>query len=170
MTPLVCIVGWSGSGKTTFLERLIPELKTRGLRIGTVKHHKGAFEMDRPGKDSWRHKQAGSVNTVISSPKGIGMVMDVDHDFGPGELVPLFIGVDIILCEGFKRGAFPKLEIFRPEVHKHPFCLNDEDLIALVSDAEIPIKVPRFGVTDADGVASFLIEYFKIGRSRSNIP
>ena len=99
--PVVSIVGYSGSGKTTLIEKLISALKQRGLRVGTIKHDVHGFEMDRPGKDSWRHKQAGASATIITSPRQIGMVMDADHDHHPMELLPLMAGMDIVnsLCE-----------------------------------------------------------------------
>jgi len=166
-TPIVCVVGWSGSGKTTLMERLIIELRGLGLRVGTVKHHKGPFEMDSPGKDSWRHKQAGSVTALISSPSGIGMIKDVDHDYRPEELALFFSGVDVILCEGYKRETKPKIEIFRPEVHERPFCLEDKNLTALVSDAELDLGVPRFALADIKGLADFLLKRFRLDRAGS---
>lgn len=160
MAPIICIVGGSGSGKTTYLEGLIPELKSRGLRVGTIKHHGHDFEMDCPGKDSWRHKQAGSSIAMISSPSRIGMVMDANRDHRPDELVRFFTNVDIILCEGYKGENKPKVEIFRPEIHDRPFCVKDENLIALVTDKEMNTGVPRFALADTKGLADFLIEKF----------
>ena len=98
-TPIVSFVGRSGAGKTTLIERLIPELRAMGVGVGTVKHDVHGFEIDYPGKDSWRHKQAGSSVTLISSPHRIGMVMDVDHDYTLDDLAPFFSGVDIILAK-----------------------------------------------------------------------
>jgi len=163
--PIVILAGHSGSGKTTFLEKLIPEFKHRGLKVGTIKHDVHGFEMDKPGKDSWRHKQAGASVTVISSPYQIAMVRDVDHDHRPDELLPLFPDVDIILIEGFKRANKPKLEIFRPEVTKEPFCKNDKYLLALISDANLDLNVPRFSTKDVVGVAEFLISRFNLDAS-----
>jgi len=162
MVPLVSIVGKSGSGKTTFLEKLIPEIKQSGFKVGTVKHDIHGFDIDYPGKDSWRHKQAGSTITIISSPKRIGLVMDVDHDYALDELNPFFSGMDIIISEGYKREDNPKIEIFRPEVHDRPLCLIDEKLIALITDSDLDLQVPRFSTEDAGGVADFLINYFKL--------
>lgn len=162
LPPLVSIVGKSDSGKTTLLERLIPELKKRGLRVGTIKHDVHGFEMDHPGKDSWRHKQAGSVKTVISSPKKIGIVMDVEHDHTLEELIPYFGGEDIILSEGYKRESKPKVEIFRSEVHDEPLCINDDNLIAFVTDTDLDLEVPRFKIHDTKGLADFLIRFFKL--------
>jgi molybdopterin-guanine dinucleotide biosynthesis protein B len=163
--PILCIVGRSGSGKTTFLEKLIPEVVTRGLKVGTIKHHKHDFEMDYPGKDSWRHKRAGSAAALVSSPQRIGMVKDADHDYRPEELAPLLSGVDIILCEGYKREPRPKVEIFRPEIHDKPFCISDRNLIALVTDANVDLGVPRFAASDTEGLALFLIAYFRLDQT-----
>jgi molybdopterin-guanine dinucleotide biosynthesis protein B len=160
--PIFLIVGHSESGKTTFLEKLIPALKQRGLKIGTVKHDVHGFEMDKPGKDSWRHKQAGASTTVISSPYQIGMVRDVDHDHQPEELLSFFSDVDIVLIEGYKRANKPKLEIFRPEVTKKPLCKDDQNLLALISDSDLDIGVPRFSTKDVIGIAKFLISLFNI--------
>ena len=160
--PIVLIVGHSGSGKTTFLEKLIPEFKRRDLKIGTIKHDVHGFEMDKPGKDSWRHKQAGAYTTVISSPYQIGMVRDVNHDHNPDELLSLFSDVDIILAEGYKRANKPKLEIFRPEVSKEPLCQDDEHLLALISDAAVDLGVPKFSTKDVAGVAELLISHFNL--------
>ena len=160
--PMVSIVGNSGAGKTTLLEILIPELTRRGYRVGTIKHDVHGFQMDKPGKDSWRHKQAGASTTLISSPKQIGMVMDVDHDHSPMELIPYLADMDIILFEGYKRAKQPKIEIFRPEVYPEPICRDDQFLIALVSNAEIDMGVPRFLLEDIRGLADFLTDHFEL--------
>jgi molybdopterin-guanine dinucleotide biosynthesis adapter protein len=163
--PIISIVGFSGSGKTTLLERLIPEFTRRGIRVGTIKHHLHDFDMDKPGKDSWRHKQAGAAVTIISTPSRIGMSMDVDHDHKPHELAPFFDGVDIILTEGYKQENNAKLEIFRPEVHEKPLSQGDEHLMALISDAPVDIGVPRFLTDDIEGLADFLINRFNLVQS-----
>ena len=159
---IVSIVGYSGTGKTTLLERLIPEFVGLGYRIGTIKHDAHEFEMDRPGKDSWRHKRAGASTTIISSHQQIGMVADVDHDYHPEELKKYIQDVDIILAEGYKRGDRPKLEVFRPEVHGEPICRGDKSLIALVSDVPVDLGVPRFTTSDSRGLVRFLIRYFDL--------
>jgi molybdopterin-guanine dinucleotide biosynthesis protein B len=160
--PIVCIVGKSGSGKTTLMEKLIPELNCLGLKVGSIKHDVHGFEMDQPGKDSWRHKQAGSRTSIISSPQQIGMVMDVNHDHTLDELALFFPEVDIILAEGYKRKEKPKVEIFRREAHSQPLCENDKTLIALMTDTDVDLGVPRFTTNDAEGLAAFLTERFDL--------
>ncbi len=162
---IVSIVGKSGSGKTTLLEKLIPQLTEMGLRVGTIKHDVHGFEIDHPGKDSWRHKQAGSKITMISSPQRIGMVMDVDHDHTLDDLAPFFSGVDIVLTEGYKRENKPKVEIYRREAHKEPLCVEDSHLIALMTNGDVDLGVPRFAIDDIKGLAHFLITYFNLSPS-----
>lgn len=161
---IVSLAGYSGSGKTTFMVKLIAALVERGVKVATIKHDVHGFEMDKPGKDSWRHKKAGAVASIISSSTKVGLVMDADHDHTPDELARLFPKVDIVLAEGYKRGAYPKLEIFRPEAteNKKPFCQDDPTLIGIISDQELSLAVPRFGLTDADGVAELLVERFDL--------
>lgn len=160
--PVVSIVGKSGTGKTTLMERLIRELTARGLRVGSIKHHLHDFELDTPGKDSYRHKQAGAERAMIASPHKIGLVMDVDHDYAPDELVSFFSGTDMVLAEGYKGAAGPKIEIFRPEVHAEPVCLDDEHLIAMVTDRDPGLNVPRFGLEDIKGIVDFIIDSFNL--------
>jgi molybdopterin-guanine dinucleotide biosynthesis adapter protein len=159
---LLIVAGKSGSGKTTVLEILIPALKKKGLRIGTIKHHHADFDMDIPGKDSWRHKKAGAEKTIISSPNRIGIVMDVDHDHSPEELAHFLTGVDFILVEGFKGESLPKLEIFRKEIHEKPLCMQDKNLIAMITDEDLDLNVPRFGLDEMNGLADFIVSHFKI--------
>ena len=161
-SPFVSFVGNSSSGKTTFLEKLIPELIGRGLKVGTIKHDVHGFEMDKPGKDSWRHKHAGASVTVISSPYQIGMVMDVKHDHKPDELLSYFNGMDIILTEGYKRGDHPKMEIFRTEIINEPLCKNDRFLLALITDSGVDFDVPVFPSGAVKQVADFLIKHFNL--------
>jgi molybdopterin-guanine dinucleotide biosynthesis protein B len=164
--PIIAVVGFSGTGKTTLMEKLISELTERGLRVGTVKHHPHTIEMDQPGKDSWRHKRAGSRVAIISSPTRIGMVMEVDHDYRLDELSYFFSHVDIVLAEGYKRDNTPKIEVFRPEIHPNPICTGDEHLVALVSDVRVDLVVPRFSLGDIKGLADFLTNRFGLVPAR----
>jgi len=161
-TPIISVVGHAGAGKTTLLEKLIPELTGRGLKVGTIKHHAHGFEMDQPGKDSWRHKQAGAVVSILSSPYQIGMVMDVGHDYQPAELARFFPSVDIILAEGYKSGNCPKLEVYRPEVTREaPLYIDNGRIVAIISDTPVESDISRFVTNDINGLADFLITRFK---------
>lgn len=160
--PVVSIVGYSGSGKTTLIEKLILALKRRGFKVGTIKHDVHGFEMDRPGKDSWRHKQAGALTTIITSPRQIGMVMDVDHDHHPLELLPLMSGMDIVIVEGFKKANLAKIEVFRPENNKPPACRNDSNLIAVVSNTSLNWGVPEYMVDDIEMLTDLVIRKFDL--------
>jgi len=162
--PIISFVGHSGSGKTTFIEKLIPLLVQAGVKTAIIKHDVHGFEMDKPGKDTWRHKKAGAAATMISSPNRIGLVMDADHDHLPHELAPMFSFADLIITEGFKRGPYPKLEVFRPEAtgDQSPLCQKDPQLMAIITDTAVAVKVPVFRLDDMQAVADFLIRYLQM--------
>ncbi|MBM4278675.1 MAG: molybdopterin-guanine dinucleotide biosynthesis protein B [Deltaproteobacteria bacterium] len=161
MIPILSIVGKSDSGKTTFIEKLLPELVRRGYRVATVKHDVHGFEVDREGKDSWRHKQAGAHTTVISSPQKIALIRDVEKDFTLTELREKLIqDVDLILSEGYKNDVQPKIEIFRTEKHKELLCTKEDNLVAIVSDKEFDVGVSCFFLDDVKGVADFIEKKF----------
>jgi molybdopterin-guanine dinucleotide biosynthesis protein MobB len=155
--PIITIVGSSKSGKTTLIERLIPEFIKRGYRVATIKHHGKDFQIDHTGKDSWRHKEAGAHTVVISSPQKVALVEDVSHDHSPEELATRFLqGVDIIIAEGFKRAKHPKVEVFRKAVHPHPLAPELENVIAVVSDEPLPMDIPCFNLNDISGIADVI--------------
>ena len=158
--PVLCIVGFSGAGKTTLITGLVAALTRQGIRVATIKHDVHGFEMDKPGKDSWRHKRAGAAATLVTSPKQIGMVMDVDRDHHPLELLPFLAGMDIVLVEGFKRAELPKIEVFRPENNKPPACKDDPNLLAVVCDASLEWNVPKYQPDDFEGIAQFICGQF----------
>lgn len=166
-TPLVSVVGFSGSGKTTLVVKLIAEMASRGLKIGSIKHDAHGFSMDKPGKDSWRHKKAGASATIVSSPFQIGMVKDVDHDHSAEELASMLDFADIIIAEGFKRGPHAKIEIFRPGVceNTEPICIGDPNLLAIATDSQIDADVPVFSLNDVAGIADFILARFGIAVS-----
>lgn len=170
MIPIISIVGKSDSGKTTFIEKLIPELNRRGYRVATVKHDIHGFEVDREGKDSWRHKRAGAHTVVISSPSKLALIRDVEKDLTLAELREKLIQeVDLILSEGYKKDIQPKIEIFRKEVHETPLCTKEDNLVAIVSDQEVSIDVPRFSLEDVRGVANFIEETFLRQKQKDRI-
>lgn len=165
MIPIVSVVGKSDSGKTTLIEKLVRELRTRGYRVATIKHDAHSFEIDREGKDSWRHKQAGASVTVISSPSKLAVVADTDHDYSLAELREKFIwGVDLILTEGYKRENHPKLEVVRSEHHVEILCREDDTLAAIAGDPlDPPAGVPIFDLNDPKPLCDFLEERFLRG-------
>ncbi|NLD36442.1 MAG: molybdopterin-guanine dinucleotide biosynthesis protein B [Desulfatiglans sp.] len=160
--PAVIIAGWSGSGKTTLVEKLLPLLKKRNLKVGTVKHHHAALEIDKEGKDTYRHRRAGADRTIISSPDSIVMMMGSDHDPLLDELLPFMQGMDIVIVEGYKRENRPKIEIFRSAVHEKPRFIHDPDLIAVASDTKLDLSVPVFDLDNPEGLADFICEYFNL--------
>jgi molybdopterin-guanine dinucleotide biosynthesis adapter protein len=162
--PIISFVGHSGSGKTTFIEKLIPLMAESGAKVAIIKHDVHGFEMDKPGKDTWRHKKAGAVATMISSSSRIGLVMDAGRDHQPHELASMFGFADVIITEGFKRGSYPKVEVFRPAAtgDQAPLCRDDPQLLAIISDVALESRVPVFGLDDTRAVADFLVRYLQI--------
>ena len=169
MPPIVSIVGKSKSGKTTLIEGLIPELKSRGCRVATIKHVAHGMTFDEPDKDSWRHIQAGSEATAISSPSGIVLVKPTTSDAALNEIVRLFgEDYDLILTEGFKRDSAPKIEVHRREIG--PPLSAVKRLIAIVTDEPLETKARQFSLTDIKGLADFLEEGFiKPQRERTSL-
>ena len=161
MPKVVSIVGKSGSGKTTLIERLIPELNRRGYRVGTIKHAFHAVDMDRRGKDSWRHRDAGAEVVVVASKDTVSMVKN-QTDAGIDQLVRYFADMDLVITEGFKREAKDKIEVLRSARNESPLCLDDDKLAAFVTDVavQVPPAIPVFGLDDIDKIAEFIIHRF----------
>jgi molybdopterin-guanine dinucleotide biosynthesis protein B len=159
MPPIISIVGNSNSGKTTLIEKLIPELKKRGYRVGVIKHAHHGFNIDKKGKDSWRHKVAGADTVLVSSPGKIAMVKD--EPCGSLDcLQPYFTDLDLVITEGYKREDKPKIEVFRNSLHPSPVCTNNDHLIAMVTDSEIDIEVPTFGLEAVESIVDFIENRF----------
>jgi len=159
MPPIVSIVGKSKSGKTTLMEGLIRELKSRGYRVGTIKHTPQGMTFDEPDKDSWRHIQAGSEATAITSPDKMVLIKPIAQDVTLGEIVRFFgEDYDIILAEGFKQDDAPKIEVHRKEVG--PPLTSIRKLIAIVTDEPLETKTRQFPWQDIKGLADLLEEGF----------
>jgi molybdopterin-guanine dinucleotide biosynthesis adapter protein len=157
--PVISLVGKSGVGKTTALERILRELKRRGYKVGTVKHDTHDFDVDRPGKDSWRHAQAGSDVVVISGPQKLAMIRQLEDEMPLDQIVPLMGGVDIVITEGYKRGDRPKIEVSRLERSTELLC-EAAELIGLMTDHAVDMPVPQFALEDAGGVVDLLEELY----------
>ena len=165
MPQTICIVGRSQSGKTTLIEKLIPLLKGRGYKIGTIKHSHHIFDFDKTGKDSWRHKDAGAETVIVASPGKIAMVKNDDQGTLDG-LQKFFEDLDLVITEGYKREDKPKIEVVRAARHADVLLKADSHLVAVVSDIDLKLKVPVFGLEDIDGLADFIEETYLL---RSNV-
>lgn len=170
MVPIICIVGASDSGKTTYLEKLIPVLCGRGYRVGTIKHDAHGFDMDREGKDTWRHRAAGAQTIAISSPVQVASIRTTSHELNLEEVVArYFWQEDLILTEGYKRSNYPKIEIFRSAIESSPICGSKDHLIAIVTDDETSLEVPSYRFDEVSKVADLIEERFLRDRKRPRV-
>ncbi len=156
MTPTLSIVGKSGVGKTTLIEKLIPVLRARGFRVAVVKHHAHATPIDSPGKDSWRFAEAGADAVIVASPAELVRFERVVRHLTLAEIAARLRDVDLVLAEGFKREPAPKIEVSRAAVGT-TLISQPEELLAVVADYEVPLPLPRFDLEDIAGVASFVV-------------
>jgi molybdopterin-guanine dinucleotide biosynthesis protein B len=159
------LAGWSGSGKTTLLTALIPELAERGLTVSTIKHAHHEFDIDRSGKDSWRHRQAGAREVMVASARRWALMHELrDLPEPPLEdLVARMSPVDLLLVEGWKRHPHPKLEVYRPTLGKPLLYPEDPHIVAIASDQPIAAPIPLLPLADAGAVADFILDHFGDG-------
>lgn len=163
--PIIGIAGRSGVGKTTLIEKLLPELKRRGYRVGTIKHHAHpGFEIDQPGKDTWRHAQAGSDHVVIAAPDRVASIRRVDADPPLSALAATMSDVDVILTEGYGRTPIPKLELVRAALSAEPIC-DPRHVIGYITDCALDSGIRCLALDDVPGVAD-LIEAFVAEQTR----
>ncbi len=155
MIPVISFIGRSGVGKTTYLEKLIAELKCRGYRIGVIKHDIHGFEIDRPGKDTWRHTQAGADVVCISSRDKFAMIKKLHVELPLDEIVAHIEDVDIILVEGYKNHSALRVEIFRQASGREPLG-HPEDLLAVISDIPLYPALPHFDLETPVAFADYL--------------
>jgi molybdopterin-guanine dinucleotide biosynthesis protein MobB len=166
-TKAVSFVAKSGTGKTTLLEKVIVHLKERGLRVGVIKHDAHRFDIDHPGKDSYRLSAAGADTMLISSPAKLAIVKKHQESPPIEELIEsYFQDVDIVLTEGFKQSGMPKVEVHRKERSSTLLCRgeqHDPTLVAVASDEPLDLDVPVLDLNDAAQVAQFIVERFALG-------
>lgn len=150
--------GWSGSGKTTLIEQLIPQLIGGGLRVSLIKHAHHNFDIDQPGKDSYRHRHAGASEVLISSSQRWALMHELRGTSEPtlADHLARLSPCDLVLVEGFKREAIPKLEIHRPSVGKPLLFPNDPHIVAIASDGTLETPLPFFDLSDVVGIANFI--------------
>jgi molybdopterin-guanine dinucleotide biosynthesis protein B len=158
--PILSIVGRSSVGKTTLIEKIIPELKQRGYRVATVKHHSHpGFDIDKPGKDTWRHAQAGSDHVIIASPDKIASIRRLGREMNLDQIAANINDVDIILTEGYKNAGKPALEVVRAEISDELLC-NSPQLVALASDIELSSLAPQFRLDEITQIVDFIESSF----------
>ena len=158
MVPVVSFVGSSGSGKTTLLERVVRELKAKGYRVAVIKHSHHDFDIDQPGKDTWRFAQAGSDVVAISSPNKIAIIERVDTELPLEQIERLMAGkVDIVLAEGYKNGNTAKIRVLGAEQDKNDIC-HEEETLDTISAHLSPAGMPQFDDHDVARIVNLLIE------------
>ncbi len=155
------IAGWSGSGKTTLIEKLIPEFTGRGLRVSVIKHAHHGFDLDRPGKDSWRHREAGATQVLMLSNDRWALMHELRGRAEPTleEQLALLAPCDVVLVEGYKAVAVPKVEVHRPSHGKPPLWPENPHVAAVASDAALECPLPLFSLDDPAAVAGFILAY-----------
>jgi molybdopterin-guanine dinucleotide biosynthesis protein B len=156
------IAGWSGAGKTTLIERLIPALIGQGLRISLLKHAHHRFDIDHPGKDSWRHRRAGASQVLVASSQRWALMTELRDAPEPGldELLSRFDPCDLVLVEGWKFSPIPKIEVYRPALGKPPLHPDDPWVAAVASDSAVEANgLPTLALDDIAAIAAFVVDH-----------
>ena len=162
---IIGIAGWSGSGKTTLLTRVIPRLVTDGLKVSTLKHAHHAFDIDQPGKDSWRHRQAGAFEIVIASNRRLAKIREFEVHAAPTahQLLAELVDCDWALVEGFKHADLLKIEVWRASTGQPVQYPNDPFVVAIATDSPdrlpVPTGLPLFDLNAPDAIAEFLLSH-----------
>ncbi len=153
--------GFSGSGKTTLIEQLLPRFVQAGLRVSLIKHAHHAFDIDKPGKDSYRHREAGATEVLVTSDRRWVLMHELRDEAQPSldEQLARFAPCDLVLVEGFKRAPIPKLEVFRPSFERPLLHPEDPNIVAIAADAPVQTTLPVLNLNDAAAIAEFIIEH-----------
>ena len=152
---------YSGSGKTTLIENLIPLLVARGLKVSLIKHAHHAFDVDHPGKDSYRHRQAGATEVLVSSSARWVLMHELRTEVEPElpKLLERLSPCDLVLVEGFKQQPIPKIEIHRRAAATPLLHPDDPHIVAIATDVDLETRLPRFGLDDYEGIARFILDH-----------
>jgi molybdopterin-guanine dinucleotide biosynthesis protein B len=155
------IAGWSGSGKTTLIEKLVPQFTRRGLAVSVIKHAHHGFDLDRPGKDSYRHREAGATRVLMLSTDRWVLMNELRGAPEPDleAQLALLAPCDVVLIEGFKAAAVPKVEIYRTANGKPPLWPENPHVVAVASDIVPECPLPTFSLDDAASIADFILGY-----------
>ncbi|MBL8470247.1 MAG: molybdopterin-guanine dinucleotide biosynthesis protein B [Rhodocyclaceae bacterium] len=160
------IAGYSGAGKTTLLERLIPCFSGWGLSVSLIKHAHAGFDIDRPGKDSWRLREAGCTELLLASDKRWVLMHELRGRPEPSleQQLEVLGPCDLVLVEGFKSSALPKLEVHRPALGKPLLYPENPQVVALATDVPMDVPLPRFDLQDISAIATWMLDYLDIAR------
>ena len=158
------VAGWSGSGKTTLIEKLIPRFTARGLRVSLIKHAHHTFDVDQPGKDSYRHRHAGASEVLVTSSRRWVMMHELRGAQEPTfeDQVKHLSPCDLLIVEGFKHAPIPKLEVWRAEPGEGLLHPQDPHVVAVASDAKVETKLPLLDLNDDAGIAEFILKHLKL--------
>lgn len=153
------VVGWKNAGKTGLMERLVAEITGRGFTVSTVKHAHHSFDVDHPGKDSYRHRQAGAREVLLASRNRWALMHELRDEDEPGlsELLAKLAPVDLVLVEGYKRDAHPKVEAHRTETGNPLIAPDDDTIRAIASDTPLESDRPVFDLNDTTSIADFIL-------------
>lgn len=156
--------GWSGSGKTTLIEKLIPLFAKRGLRVSLIKHAHHSFDVDVPGKDSHRHRQAGASEVLVTSSRRWVLMHELRGAQEPSfeEQIKHFSPCDLLIVEGYKFAPIPKLEVWRAETGEGLLHPNDPHIVGIATDTRVETKLPQLDLNDHQGIAAFIIAHQKL--------
>jgi molybdopterin-guanine dinucleotide biosynthesis adapter protein len=158
---IIGLAGWSGAGKTTLLSKLIPQLVARGLKVSTVKHAHHSFDVDQPGKDSHTHRLVGATEVLVGSVNRWALVHELrgEPEASLAALLAKLSPVDLVIVEGFKREAHPKLEVHRAAVGKPLLQPHDPHIVAIAADAALPgVPVPVVRLDDVKAIVDIVLK------------
>ena len=157
---VIGLAGWSGAGKTTLLTRVIPQLQKQGLRVSVIKHAHHAFDVDVPGKDSWKHREAGAAEVLVSSSQRWALMHELRGAAEPRlpELLAKMSRVDIVVVEGFKREPHRKIEVYRAANEKPLLFPDDPGIVGLATDTEVETMLPTAHLDDIEAVAAMMLK------------
>lgn len=158
------LVGRSGSGKTTLIEALIPVFGGMGMAVSVIKHTHHDFDVDQPGKDSWRQRRAGAREVLLTSDKRWVLMHELRDSPEPSleEQLSRLSPCDLVLVEGFKQQPMPKLEVWRAANNTVPLYTSDKSIVAVASDIKLQAGLPVFGLDEPDRIANFILQHLKI--------
>lgn len=164
---LIAIAGYSGSGKTTLIEKVIPALVMEGIKVSLIKHAHHEFDLDHPGKDSWRHREAGATEVLVSSSKRWALMHELAGAAEPtlDELLQRMSPCDLVIVEGWKFNSLPKVEVHRKLADKPLLFPNDRQVVAIATDESLATALPQFALDDGEGVAQFIIRHLGLRRN-----